>query len=249
MQDDARHNAPPQALTPETAYQSARTWGSRPTQFFFVTLPYLKGKVLDVACGRGLHLSYLGDEAVGVDISDENRRCVRALGRRFVKHDLNFFPWPFADSEFNSVHSSHTLEHVRAPVDFLAECNRVLKPQGHLVLFVPHETWLATATRYHPYFAHPYHLYSFSPDCLKRLCTITGFSVLRRIHEPMRRVAERIPRILIRLWCILPHSLVAPFSPSYALICQKILAPGQVDIEQTARHGFPVEMDQPSGRR
>lgn len=55
-----------------------------------------------------------------------------------VVHDLNTFPYPFADAFFDEVHASHVLEHLDRPFVVMRELYRVLKPGGLLRIKVPH---------------------------------------------------------------------------------------------------------------
>ena len=58
---------------------------------------------------------------------------------------------PHADGAFDLVVHSDTLEHVPDPVRGLAECRRVLKPRGLLILETPNpeNIWVATHTFHH----------------------------------------------------------------------------------------------------
>ncbi len=55
-----------------------------------------------------------------------------------VVHDLDVYPWPFADQEFTEVRGVQLFEHVIDPIAFMRECWRVLQPGGLLLLIVPH---------------------------------------------------------------------------------------------------------------
>ncbi|HLC45588.1 MAG TPA: class I SAM-dependent methyltransferase, partial [archaeon] len=54
--------------------------------------------------------------------------------------DLDEFPWPFKDGEFDLAYNANVLEHVKEPVKFINECHRVLKKDGYLVTLAPHSS-------------------------------------------------------------------------------------------------------------
>jgi len=57
--------------------------------------------------------------------------------------DRDIFPdntvLPFPDSSQLTVHASHVLEHCEDPLGTIREWFRVLKPDGHLIITVPHK--------------------------------------------------------------------------------------------------------------
>ena len=55
-----------------------------------------------------------------------------------VKHDLNVYPWPFADDAADEMYSSHCLEHLREPLKVLWEIARIGKIGCPVELHVPH---------------------------------------------------------------------------------------------------------------
>lgn len=56
-----------------------------------------------------------------------------------VVHDLQTFPYPFRDNEFELVHLSHVLEHLPwyDTTEVLFELRRILKPGGEIHVHVP----------------------------------------------------------------------------------------------------------------
>ena len=55
-----------------------------------------------------------------------------------VAHDLEIFPWPWKDEEFEKVIALDVMEHLKCDVyEWLDECWRILKPAGLLVLQLP----------------------------------------------------------------------------------------------------------------
>lgn len=96
----------------------------------------ITGDVLDVGCGHDLmpHAAFPHVTAVrGYDL---------VLGHK----DAQTLP-EVADESYDTVHSSHCLEHMRAPIVALFNWLRVLRPGGYLVITVPdwdlyeHKEW------------------------------------------------------------------------------------------------------------
>jgi SAM-dependent methyltransferase len=93
----------------------------------------LKGKLLDVGCGRKPYRDmFLTDDYVGLEIdTPENRE----RGHAEYFYDGHTFPLP--SNGFDGVICNQVLEHVFTPDQFLSEIHRVLNPAGLLLLTVP----------------------------------------------------------------------------------------------------------------
>ncbi len=98
--------------------------------------PFVQGReVLEAGCGTGLvleGLARLATRAVGVDISAGMLEKARARGLDVVKGSVTDLP--FADDSFDAVVSFKVLAHVPDLRRALAECARVTRPGGTLVL-------------------------------------------------------------------------------------------------------------------
>jgi len=55
-----------------------------------------------------------------------------------IDHDLNLFPYPFPDNNFDLIEAFHVLEHLDKPFIVMKELHRILKPGGKLIIRVPH---------------------------------------------------------------------------------------------------------------
>jgi len=97
----------------------------------------VKGRILDVACGTGYGTAMLG--AVGADLSLEALRYARRHPAAYVAADAARLPF---GRSFDAVVSFETIEHVPDPARFVAECARVLRPGGLLLVSTPNrELW------------------------------------------------------------------------------------------------------------
>lgn len=104
------------------------------------------GKKLNLGCGKLVKKGYVNLDSVklkGVD----------------VVHDLEKFPYPFKDNEFDEIYCSHLLEHLSDLIKVMKELRRILKPKGKLKVVAP-------------YFSNPG---SFSDPTHKRFFTYTTF--------------------------------------------------------------------------
>lgn len=119
----------------------------------------LRGCVLDVGCGKRPFLQLLPKrDYVGMDFAATHRPDLCG----------NVMQLPFRTRIFDTVIATEVLEHVPEPGAALAECHRVLKPDGVLYLTVP-MTW------YLHYEPHDY--YRFTKYGIRHVCERAGFEV------------------------------------------------------------------------
>jgi len=111
-----------------------------------------KIKKLNLGCGK----KYL-DGWVNSDISEKD-----IYGNKIkvdVKHDLEKFPWPFKDNEFDFVLMQHTMEHLRDIFKVMKELTRITKSGGIVKIMVPHfSNYMA--------YRDPTHLHYFSLESI-----------------------------------------------------------------------------------
>lgn len=95
-------------------------------------------KILDLGCADGSLLEPLAKKNLvfGVEITESLSQKTRAKGLNVVKADLEK-GIPFGSKTFDIVVAAQIIEHIVNTDFFLAECNRVLKKNGKLVLSVP----------------------------------------------------------------------------------------------------------------
>lgn len=82
-------------------------------------------KCLDVGCGNNKTLGCIGIDVVSLRSVD-------------IVHDLETFPWPIPDNEYDRIITNHYLEHCGDIVRTLEEIHRITKPGGEVIIRVPH---------------------------------------------------------------------------------------------------------------
>jgi SAM-dependent methyltransferase len=136
-----------------------------------------------------------------------------------VVHDLSEFPYPFDDNSFDKIYCSHVLEHLQNVIAFMEECFRLLKPEGRLIIKVPHysgrsawcdPTHIRTFGAYWTtYFCEGNHDQygncQFELISLRlnwtRTCFDKGFVVSRFINPLLSYLANRNTLFCERIWC------------------------------------------------
>lgn len=107
-------------------------------------------KLLDLGCGIRKR-----DGAIGVDIAVNNVVD--------VVHDLNIYPYPFADNEVDDVLMDNSLEHLADVVKTMEEIFRITKHKGSVKIKVPYfrSHYAIDPTHLHYFVSHSF--YYFDP--------------------------------------------------------------------------------------
>lgn len=95
-------------------------------------VPYVRGRLLDIGAGPYRIFPY----AITVDNLDHAHRFGWNFKPDVIADSSNLSM--FANESFDSVFSSHTLEHLEDPEKNLREWWRVIKKGGYLTLYLPH---------------------------------------------------------------------------------------------------------------
>lgn len=125
-------------MVPESAH--ARIFWDHIGRYRFAK-DFVRGKrVLDIACGEGYGAAGLAKagaaSVIGVDIAaDACETARRKYGLDARVGDAQQIPLP--DQSVDVVVSFETIEHVDDPAGFVAECSRVLAPEGTLIISTP----------------------------------------------------------------------------------------------------------------
>ncbi|HLP16531.1 MAG TPA: class I SAM-dependent methyltransferase [Bacteroidota bacterium] len=85
-------------------------------------------KILDIGCGPITKK----EGSIGMDI--------RPAAHVDVVHDINNYPYPFADNEFEYIEMSHIIEHVDRPLAMMSEVHRIARHGATIRIITPHYT-------------------------------------------------------------------------------------------------------------
>ncbi|HQZ97966.1 MAG TPA: class I SAM-dependent methyltransferase [Pyrinomonadaceae bacterium] len=143
-------------------------WGEHAARYVFA-LPFVENKrVLDIACGTGYGIGLLRSKAkfvTGVDIDPVAANEAKAeCGENGAVLLGNGLGLPFDEATFDVITSFETLEHLHERGDFLAELQRVLTPDGTLILSTPNANYSQPVNGVP---ANPFHIHEYEPGELK----------------------------------------------------------------------------------
>ena len=160
------------------------------------------GRVLDVGCGTGDFLFEMGKlrgwQVLGVE---PNRYACRhaqhLLSDGVICGTLSNAA--IADNSFDIVTLWNTLEHVHDPKSNLHQANRVLRPDGFLLVSVPAASSLLCrwSGAYWAEWDLPRHLHIFSRNTIEALLEETGFG-LEAVHRSSSEY--RVLRMTVEGW-------------------------------------------------
>jgi ubiquinone/menaquinone biosynthesis C-methylase UbiE len=140
-------------------------WGEHAARYVYA-LPFVEGKtVLDIACGTGYGIGLIQTKATfvaGVDVDTEAAlEAVNECAKNAAVILGNGLDLPFPGESFDLITSFETLEHLHERSAFLKELQRVLRPNGLLLLSTPNARYT------HPVDgkpSNPFHVHEYTPD-------------------------------------------------------------------------------------
>jgi 2-polyprenyl-3-methyl-5-hydroxy-6-metoxy-1,4-benzoquinol methylase len=103
-------------------------------------LPMLRGRILDVGCGRGALIDQLPPSAVyvGADINPDFIRELESCYPRYRFYHINLDEGvQLPEEPFDVIVSLAVIEHLRRPEELLKECLKLLDKEGLLILTTP----------------------------------------------------------------------------------------------------------------
>ena len=183
------------------------------------------GRLLDVGTGFGFFLTEMknkGWEVAGVEISRkaiDYARDVLGLTVHLGPAEKVGFP----DNYFDAVTGFYVVEHLPAPLAFLRECYRILKPGGLLLLRYPHTTPIKNVLHFfgirNRLYDLPAHLSDFSPKMIQQCLEKIGFRKCQHLIGGYTRPGDPGKRAASILFGSVSETL-------FCLSRKKVLLPG-----------------------
>lgn len=138
---------------------------------------HARGRLLDLGCGKApLYGAYAPhvEEVMRVDWGEGLH------GQNYLDlvHDLNA-PLPFDNDRFDTIILSDVLEHLASPKNFWKELERVLAPDGKIILNVPF---------FYRLHEEPYDFYRYTKHALIRFASNCGLQI--DMLQPLGGVPE-----------------------------------------------------------
>jgi SAM-dependent methyltransferase len=190
-------------------------------------LPSNLDSLLDAGCSYGYSTCYfrqIAKHVTGIEIDPEAVRVAKLRYPDIDFRECDIETTPFADQSFECITLLDSLEHVSNDVKALNEMDRLLKPDGYLVISTPHPGlfgWLDPVN-------FGYNLLTYWPKLYRAL-----FSVINRIKGTGSSEASVNPYHLIQH----RHYSIAKFRE----ILDKSTLSGRYRIEHVARTGLVIE--------
>jgi 2-polyprenyl-3-methyl-5-hydroxy-6-metoxy-1,4-benzoquinol methylase len=165
-------------------------WDYRDNIAFSYILPEHK-KIVDLGCGEGIALEKLvitfpEKVIIGVDLEWENIEICKRHGLKAVYSNIYTLALP--GSYFDACICIDVLEHLDKPIEAIREIYRILKPDGRLILVIPHDRNFFLARlgmfMFKEAFYDPGHARKWNPEEAKNLLRETGFSIKSQKNLP-----------------------------------------------------------------
>ena len=151
--------------------------------FHRMVYPYIASKlkinknspILEIGAGQGHSIIPLLDEGwievSAIDIEDINFKFFKEnYGIECMRVDMSQDRVPVEDESFDYIHSSHVIEHLSSPDNFLNEIYRLLRPGGSIAIVTPDwKKW------WRDFYSDPTHLRPYDKEGMSRLLRMHGF--------------------------------------------------------------------------
>ncbi len=184
----------------------------------FSNVELIKGKyIAEMGCGHGymsIALSADVERLDGFDVDSNAITRANYLKEKYSLSNVNFSVFDGYDTNmpaesYDVVLSADVLEHVPDPIRYLAECYRILKVKGVLILTTPNGL-IAKKDKRIIKSHSPYHITEYYPSELEEMLTSSSFNILK-IYKKLNIVTNgyRLPFIKKFIYKSFPPKLIS----------------------------------------
>ena len=182
-----------------------------------VCAAYPEALVLDLGCGRGEWLELLQKNsiaAMGVDLDTGMLAACQQINLKVQCQDALESLKQLQDGSASVVSAFHLVEHLPFDrvKDLVAECHRVLKPGGLLIMETPNPENFMVAT--HNFYLDPTHLRPIPPDLLAFVPEYLGYESVKILRLQETAGVKTRPNLSML-------DVLTGASPDYAVVAQK----------------------------
>ena len=182
-----------------------------------VCAAYPEALVLDLGCGRGEWLELLQKNsiaAMGVDLDTGMLEACQQINLKVQCQDALESLKQLQDGSASVVSAFHLVEHLPFDrvKDLVAECHRVLKPGGLLIMETPNPENFMVAT--HNFYLDPTHLRPIPPDLLAFVPEYLGYESVKILRLQETAGVKTRPNLSML-------DVLTGASPDYAVVAQK----------------------------
>ena len=182
-----------------------------------VCAAYPEALVLDLGCGRGEWLELLQKNsiaAMGVDLDTGMLEACQQINLKVQCQDALESLKQLQDGSASVVSAFHLVEHLPFDrvKDLVAECHRVLKPGGLLIMETPNPENFMVAT--HNFYLDPTHLRPIPPDLLAFVPEYFGYESVKILRLQETAGVKTHPNLSML-------DVLTGASPDYAVVAQK----------------------------
>jgi len=182
-----------------------------------VCAAYPEALVLDLGCGRGEWLELLQKHAIsamGVDLDTGMLEACQQLNLKVQCQDALESLKQLQDGSASVISAFHLVEHLpfEHVKDLVAECHRVLKPGGLLIMETPNPENFMVATQ--SFYLDPTHLRPIPPDLLAFVPEYLGYESVKILRLQETAGVKTNPNLSLL-------DVLTGASPDYAVVAQK----------------------------
>ncbi|GJM28476.1 MAG: hypothetical protein DHS20C17_11110 [Cyclobacteriaceae bacterium] len=120
---------------------------------YYLSIPFIRGDVLEIGCGEGRGIELLQDKCQSYLAVDKNGPIIEKLRKLYPWGEFIQLSIPplsgIPDNSVDRVISFQVIEHIQDDCAYLKEIKRVLKPGGLALLTTPNRKFTLTRNPWH----------------------------------------------------------------------------------------------------